>query len=260
MTLLTTSNLFAIVAVTLFGQCTPSVIRISRPKSVQMPPVLDPVLIDYQFHSPDVTIPSYADMQAELNAEPRFNLDKSIERRTNYTDQELALMQMQPPKRDVMKNYYALPPPQKPALIGKSSQNKKYRDLSNKKPFGAKMKAQPKKSTLSTVAPRIMDGFYERSDKTMVFADESNNVFIAARPIPGAGLVSRARSGELRKEDLNTGEYLPETDFFVIDAKDLGPDKKGPPGSEKRLPRPDATDEDEINGRRRNDDQIANFE
>lgn len=114
-------------------------------------------------------------------------------------------MRLQPPKIEVTKNYYAMTTKNK---------FKKYQEP-KKKPFGVKMK-----QAFTTVQPRIMDGFYERSDKTLVIADETNNVYISARPVDGP--ISRsAKNGKLRQEDLNTGEYLPDTDFFIINAKDL---------------------------------------
>lgn len=152
------------------------------------------------------------------------------------------MMRMQPPKVDGVKNYYTLEAKTAAAGAGK---HKKYQQPS-KKPFGSKMRQH--KKAFTTVAPRIMDGFYERSDDTMVFADESQNVYISARAAP----VARGRNKDLRKEDLNTGEYLPETDFFVIDAKDLNVGKK-PPGAERLPQRPDATEADDINGQRRYD-------
>lgn len=124
--------------------------------------------------------------------------------RRNLTDVELSLMKLQPPKMEAAKNYYAM---------NSKSKFKKYQEP-QKKPFGVKMK-----QAHTTVEPRIMDGFYERSDKTMVIADESNNVYISARPVDGPA--ARMQTAKLRQEDLNTGEYLPDTDFFIINAKDL---------------------------------------
>lgn len=144
------------------------------------------------------------------------------------------MMRLQPPKADIMKNYYLF-------NLKSSGKLKKYQEPPKKPTFGAKVR--PHTRTPTTVAPRILDGFYERSDKTMVFADESNNVYIAARQAPGP--VSRSRSSKVRPEDLNTGEYLPDTDFFVIDAKDFGQGRK--------LPRTDATDAEEIGLQRRHD-------
>lgn len=125
--------------------------------------------------------------------------------RNNYSDYELSLMRLQPPKPGTLKNYYAL---------HSKSKFKKYQEP-KKKQFGQKTKPQ-----MTTVEPRVIDGYYQRSDSTMVFADETNNVYISARP--GDGPRSpRARNGKLRPEELNTGEFLPDTDFFVIDAKDF---------------------------------------
>lgn len=148
------------------------------------------------------------------------------------------MMRMQPPRADTMKNYYSLNPKSNGKL-------KKYQEPA-KKQFGAKVK--PYKKALTTVEPRVMDGFYERSDQTIVFADEKDDVYISARPVRGPR--SRSRNGDLRQEDLNTGEYLPDTDFFVIDAKDFGNSKKKP--ADLRVPRTDATDA-EVIGQRRHD-------
>lgn len=49
----------------------------SRPKTVRQPVTVDPPPFDYAFYSPDVAVPSYAEMEAELEAVPEMNLDEA---------------------------------------------------------------------------------------------------------------------------------------------------------------------------------------
>lgn len=134
------------------------------------------------------------------------------------SDIELSLMTFQPPKEEYVKNYYAL---------DAKTKSKKYQEP-KKKHFQSKFKEE-----LTTIEPRILDGYFKRSDNTEVIADESNNVYISARPVE-----TRPFAARLTKEDLNTGEYLPDSDFFVIDAKDFG--EKEPPIKQISLTIPDS--------------------